>query len=189
MEKPPCINLEASTPLTTFVQADIDTFRELVQRLTGASDADLDNKPHVEKEALNEGTSQRMIGTKRSTSTLHKRRTQYTGSKLEIVKPSVQQFRPCSRTSSPSKSEMLFSPSKSYKSGFITSPARSFSEVSIREEDKEREFALNLNRDDEEKAITERRFYLHPSTRPKQEDGEPELLPLFPLTSPKGDES
>ncbi|CDY44777.1 BnaC02g01100D [Brassica napus] len=38
--------------------------------------------------------------------------------------------------------------------------------------------------DQEEKAIKERRFYLHPSPRSKPGFTEPELLTLFPLTSP-----
>ncbi|GFP79674.1 hypothetical protein PHJA_000110900 [Phtheirospermum japonicum] len=36
---------------------------------------------------------------------------------------------------------------------------------------------------EEEKAIAEKKFYLHPSPRTKS--GEPQLLPLFPVTSPR----
>ncbi|KAJ7001023.1 VQ motif-containing protein 31-like [Populus alba x Populus x berolinensis] len=43
----------------------------------------------------------------------------------------------------------------------------------------------DLNNEEEEKAIKERRFYLHPSPRSKPGYTEPELLALFPLTSPQ----
>nr|CAD1842131.1 unnamed protein product [Ananas comosus var. bracteatus] len=50
-----------------------------------------------------------------------------------------------------------------------------------------------INEAEEERAIRERRFYLHPSPRSRvggaaataaPDSAEPELLPLFPLTSP-----
>ncbi|XP_039133182.1 VQ motif-containing protein 31-like [Dioscorea cayenensis subsp. rotundata] len=43
-----------------------------------------------------------------------------------------------------------------------------------------------LNEAEEEKAIRERRFYLHPSPRSlSSRVSDPELLPLFPLTTPR----
>lgn len=44
--------------------------------------------------------------------------------------------------------------------------------------------APELNEKEEENAIRERRFYLHPSPRSGIRTVEPELLTLFPLTSP-----
>lgn len=36
---------------------------------------------------------------------------------------------------------------------------------------------------EEEKAVMEKKFYLHPSPRSTPRDSEPQLLPLFPLSS------
>ncbi|PIA55256.1 hypothetical protein AQUCO_00800169v1 [Aquilegia coerulea] len=181
MDKAACNNPHASTPLTTFVQADTNTFRELVQRLTGPSEVDSENKPKLVVEDRNEVAAQQMVGMKRPPSKLHERRSQYTSSsKLEIEKPAGFQFKP----------ESLFSPSnKSSKSDFTTSPlgtpSKSFSKLSILEDDQEKKAVPSLNKEEEEKAIKERRFYLHPSPRSKSGYSEPELLHLFPLTSPK----
>ena len=62
------------TPLTTFIQTDTTTFREVVQRLTGPSET------HT--------PPSKAVGSKRSTTTskLHERR-HLTRPKLQIVKP------------------------------------------------------------------------------------------------------
>ncbi|KAL5714680.1 hypothetical protein ACHQM5_016609 [Ranunculus cassubicifolius] len=150
----------SSTPITTFVQADTKSFRELVQRLTGQSDG---------------GRSQRTAGMKR----LHERRSRYTGSKLEIVKPAGPE-------------DVFPPPSKSCRSGYVTSPlgtpSKSFSRLSILEDDQERKMVQSLNTDEEERAINERRFYLYPSPRSGSRYGEPELLSLFPLSSPRSND-
>ncbi|KAJ8765335.1 hypothetical protein K2173_012032 [Erythroxylum novogranatense] len=107
----------------------------------------------------------KVSGVRRSTSKLHERR-QYLRPKLEIIKPAIN-FRPCT------------SPSP------VGTPSSVFSKLSIQEEEnKEASAALELNNEEEEKAIKERRFYLHPSPRSKPGYSEPELLTLFPLTSP-----
>ncbi|KAJ4715103.1 putative VQ motif-containing protein [Melia azedarach] len=157
-------------PLGTFVQTDTDTFREVVQRLTGPSEADF---------SMQERAAMKVAGIKRQTSKLHERR-QYTRPKLEIVKPPIT-FKPAS------------SPSKSETPSFVTSPLGTpstiFSKLSIMEEQNKEEPAISeLNSQEEEKAIKERRFYLHPSPWPRPGYTEPELLTLFPLTSPKTSE-
>ncbi|URE34022.1 VQ motif [Musa troglodytarum] len=58
----------------------------------------------------------------------------------------------------------------------LVSPSSGFAGLGICDE---------LNEEEEEKAIKERRFYLHPSPRSRSRNAEPELLPLFPLASPK----
>ncbi|THU46674.1 hypothetical protein C4D60_Mb09t07390 [Musa balbisiana] len=60
----------------------------------------------------------------------------------------------------------------------LVSPSTGFAGLGICDE-------LNEEEEEEEKAIKERRFYLHPSPRSRSQNAEPELLPLFPLTSPK----
>uniref|UniRef100_M4EIP0 GYF domain-containing protein n=1 Tax=Brassica campestris TaxID=3711 RepID=M4EIP0_BRACM len=107
---------------------------------------------------------------KKPTSKLHERR-QCMRPKLEIVKPPLS-FKPIGTTPS----------SKSGITNLLTSPVGStpsslFSDLSLIEGDK-------ADIGQEEKAIKERRFYLHPSPRSKPGYTEPELLTLFPLTSP-----
>jgi uncharacterized protein YcgL (UPF0745 family) len=56
-------------------------------------------------------------------------------------------------------------------------------------EDERKQELNEINIEEEEKAIKERRFYLHPSPRSKASGfGDPELLILFPLASPKASE-
>ncbi|KAF8412016.1 hypothetical protein HHK36_004575 [Tetracentron sinense] len=198
MEKPASRGPTGSTPLTTFVQADTNTFRELVQRLTGPSDRYCQTSAApapapVPVETANEWPSQKVVGVKKPTFKLHERR-QYMRSKLEIVKPAFQ-FKPASpvlpllRPGLPSP-EPSFPPSKFGSSGFLTSPSstpsKTFSNLSLLEEEKEKPASSNPNKEEEEeKAIKERRFYLHPSPRSRPGYTEPELLTLFPLRSPR----
>lgn len=140
-------------PLTTFVQTDTTTFREVVQRLTGPSES------HT--------TKSKAVGSKRPTTTskLHERR-HLTRPKLQIVKPCPSHFKPT--TEHPS-----------YITSPVGTPSKILSKLSIGNEEKE------LNNMEEEKAIKERRFYLHPSPRSMSVYAQPELLSLFPLESPK----
>lgn len=173
-------------PLTTFVQTNTNSFREVVQRLTSPTDCT------TQQEEVAKGTS-----TKRTTSKLHERR-QLPRAKLEIVKPS---FYSKSALSSPNQ-YYNFSPSKSRDYSSVPSspiivypnqipspktPSTIFSRLTL-EENKEALATHELNREEEEKAIKERRFYLHPSPRSKPGYIEPELLTLFPLASPHSSE-
>ncbi|VVB13720.1 unnamed protein product [Arabis nemorensis] len=153
-------NVATCKPVTTFVQTDTNTFREIVQRLTGPSEnnAAAAPEPTVIKTSL----------PKRPTSKLHERR-QCMRPKLEIVKPPLS-FKPTGTT-------------PSSKSG-NTTPSSLLSNLSLIEGEKAEPDGCTTNIEEEEKAIKERRFYLHPSPRSKQGYTEPELLTLFPLTSP-----
>lgn len=194
-------------PLTTFVQTDTHTFREVVQRLTGPSDHQVSKSnnsstnpaatDHVAANNSNSNSKMMMsMGTgtgtvtsssvKRTSSKLHERR-QCMRPKLEIVKPTFY-FKPAEH-------HQCFSPPSTPSSGFLTSPVGTpssiISKLSIQEDKTESKAALvpELNSHEEEKAIKERRFYLHPSPRARQGRGDttpvPELLTLFPLTSPR----
>ncbi|KAI9165393.1 hypothetical protein LWI28_013267 [Acer negundo] len=154
-------------PITTFVQTDTNTFREIVQRLTGPSDSEA---------ATKDGVATKVGGTKRQTAKLHERR-QYTRPKLEIVKPPIN-FKHGSSPSKPGTPNVISSP--------VGTPSTIFSKLSLLEEENKEESKLNSQ--EEEKAIKERRFYFHPSPRSRPGYTEPELLTLFPLTSPKTSE-
>ncbi|GFQ07817.1 hypothetical protein PHJA_002925700 [Phtheirospermum japonicum] len=147
---------------TTFVQADSTCFRDLVQRLTSPSGIQAQAQEPVKSPAS------------KPTQKLHERR-KYIKPKIEIGKPAgfqaqqpLQPKIPTSRNmvfaGSPSSSVMMLSPHSSLEGSPINTP---------------------LNPREEEKAIKEKRFYLHPSPRSKPRlAAEPELLTLFPLESP-----
>ncbi|GKV03124.1 hypothetical protein SLEP1_g15486 [Rubroshorea leprosula] len=164
-----------SPAATTFVQADATTFRDLVQRLTGLA-SDSERLPLTlpsrtwSKPLLPGGDT---TGPRRSPFKLQERRQQ-TLRKLEIKMgltslhdSSPPMTTPCrfeSTTPSPVTplSESLFFPSSGTESP--STPAVS----------------------EEEKGIAEKGFYLHPSplNTPRGSDP-PELLTLFPLSSPR----
>ncbi|KAK7369576.1 hypothetical protein VNO80_11617 [Phaseolus coccineus] len=163
-------------PLTTFVQTNSDAFREVVQRLTGPSEAS----------AAKVGEAAKVSTMKRTTSKLHER-SKSMKPKLEIVKP-VLHFK-TGACLSPSKSRSSsFPPSPGSGSSSLlpspTTPSTLLSRLTIMENEKKEESVMpELNTEEEEKAIKERRFYLHPSPRAKPGYTDPELLILFPLAS------
>ncbi|VVA11640.1 PREDICTED: VQ [Prunus dulcis] len=163
---------------TTFVQADTNTFRDLVQKLTGLS-GDSEKLPvthptrHYPKAPTIPGDP---TGPRRSPFKLQERR--HTMRKLEIKLSLANLHGSQSQTPrqtyqlldspipspvTPLGSDSLFFPSSGSESP--SSPAAAASE--------------------EEKAISEKGFYLHPSplSTPRGSDP-PELLTLFPLSSP-----
>ncbi|KAG8383340.1 hypothetical protein BUALT_Bualt04G0002300 [Buddleja alternifolia] len=173
-----------SKPGTTFVQADSTCFRDLVQRLTGPSG--------------NEGPPPAKSPAPKPAQKLHERR-KYTKPKIEIAKPVGFQFQqpkipssppilcggspiggywasPWSCPASPS-SVILLSPPSSLQVSPLSTP------VFMRCSNKRASpTTVELNRGEEEKAIEDKRFYLHPSKQ--RIAAEPELLPLFPQASP-----
>ncbi|XWS29974.1 hypothetical protein CRYUN_Cryun24cG0077300 [Craigia yunnanensis] len=168
MEKPASQASTSCKPLTTFVQTDSNTFREVVQRLTGPSESD-----------AAQGGAMKGPGSKRPTSKLHERR-QYVRPKLEIVKPHLS-FKPATSPSRSGSSSLLRSP--------VGTPSTIFSKLSLLEvENREESAKIELNTEEEEEAIKERRFYLHPSPLLREVKMEQKLLPLFPLTSPRTNE-
>ncbi|KAL3375085.1 hypothetical protein AABB24_006540 [Solanum stoloniferum] len=153
----------SSTPTTTFVQADPSNFRAVVQRLTGATQDSSSVKLPV-------------TGPRRSAFKLHERRQ--SARKLEIMLNNGGSFGGPggfgvgSPSSSPSPS------SSARKRSFLTSPISPL-EMLTRGSPRS---PMEL---EEEKAIAEKGFYLHPSPLSTPRGAEPpELLPLFPLQSP-----
>ncbi|KAL5782981.1 hypothetical protein ACOSP7_008010 [Xanthoceras sorbifolium] len=178
------ISSPTSPAPTTFVQADTTTFRDLVQKLTGlTADSSSDKLPVMTNPTTSTrpppSTSKPSIpvdptAPRRSPFKLQERR--HTMRKLEIklglttlrgsCPPNHHQYShrvdsPIPSPVTPLGSESLFLPSSGTASP--SSPAVS----------------------EEEKAIAEKGFYLHPSplNTPRGTDP-PELLTLFPLTSP-----
>ncbi|CAI0376647.1 unnamed protein product [Linum tenue] len=178
---------------TTFVQADAATFRDLVQRLTGLSpDSEirlpvtLPSRIHAPKQGnYNNNNSNNGNGNhppvnspRRSPYKLQERR--HTIRKLEIKLSRASLRNNNSSGASPCSSPCLVeSPIASpvtplMGSGAGESPFFSSTETSP-----------STPCSEEERAIAEKRFYLHPSPLSTPRGSEPpELLPLFPLSSP-----
>lgn len=169
-------------PLTTFVRTDVNTFREIVQRLTGPADHLANASASHEAGGGATGAS-KVVGMKRPTmsalgpSTLFERRQHNRNRpKLQIVKP------PSRARSTGSFSAELHS----FSTSPAVTPTSDFSKLSlVQKSQEEPAIPLVLDRQEEEKAIKERRFYLHPSPRSWARTSQPELLDLFPASSPR----
>ncbi|XP_075480152.1 VQ motif-containing protein 11-like [Primulina tabacum] len=162
----PSVSDPTSILNTTFVQADPSTFRAVVQRLTG-------------KEASAE------MGPRRPQFKLHERRPT-AARKLEI-----KLNKNINGGSNVSAATLLHSPFSSPRSlhrNFLMEHKVMVSPVSPLEYLAARG-GTNTPRpsvEDEERLIAEKGYYLHPSplSTPRGSDP-PELLPLFPLLSPR----
>ncbi|XP_077216506.1 VQ motif-containing protein 11-like [Tasmannia lanceolata] len=153
----PSSSSDPSSNLTTYVQADPSTFRALVQKLTGANDDSSDKLP-VTFPARSTGKSvSANMGLRRSAFKLQERRQNMR--KLEIKLGSILH-----------KGEVLLVSPVSPLDLFSSSPSSSSSSWDVLKE---------------EKAIADKGFYLHPSPLSTPRNSEPELLPLFPLHSPR----
>ncbi|CAL9093659.1 unnamed protein product [Musa acuminata var. zebrina] len=154
-------------PATTFVRTDTATFKELVQRLTAGPQIDDAHKHHPAPSSSSSSSSSHKLktpGLKRQ----HEQRRGVPRRRFTALRP-----RPLSLPASPAAISPAMSP-------VVASPSTSFARLHIREEGGNK-VQVDPN-EEEEKAIKERRFYLHPSPRPRNAEA-PELLPLFPLSS------
>ncbi|GMH14298.1 hypothetical protein Nepgr_016139 [Nepenthes gracilis] len=150
---------------TTFVQADPSNFRAVVQQLTGAPTSDLSGPipdPHSfpsSKPARKPTTGD--VGVGRPAFKLHERRQ-------AMRKLDIELNDSCGSTVMVSP----VSPLELLGRGMMISPRMPRSPA-----------------EEEERAIAEKGFYLHPvSPLSTPRDSQPQLLPLFPLHSPKDDD-
>ncbi|KAK1360097.1 VQ domain-containing protein [Heracleum sosnowskyi] len=170
-----------TTTTTTFVQADPSNFRAVVQKLTGApSDPSTPKLPVTLSSRLPAGkpTSGDM-GPRKQPFKLQERRQ--SGKKLEL-QLNNNNNNDNNRTSSlgfsafsPRQRMMMFSPVSPLDMLLLTrgngngsSPRTPMSPI-----------------EQEERAIADKGFFLHPSPLTTPRGSDPELLPLFPLHSPK----
>ncbi|XP_042484627.1 VQ motif-containing protein 11-like [Macadamia integrifolia] len=171
---------------TTFVQADPSTFRAVVQRLTGSTD-----DPSLEK--LPVTVPARQTGIKGVFGELGPRKPLF---KLLERRQSLRKLEIKLEAASFSCGSGPYSPSavaaarkKSFMGGRVSemplfspvSPLDLWSQGSPRTPTQR----LTLEEEEEKKAIAEQGFYLHASPLSTPRSSEPELLPLFPLHSPR----
>ncbi|ESW05182.1 hypothetical protein PHAVU_011G158900 [Phaseolus vulgaris] len=166
---------------TTFVQADTSSFKQVVQMLTGSADSTKpqDPIPPPSSKTFNippmKTTPNKQQGFK-----LYERRNNNLKNTL-MINTLVPNFAHSSGfSSSPHKAEIL-SPS------LLDFPSLTLSPVTPLNDDPfdKSSPSLGSSSSEEEKAIAEKGFYLHPSPMSTLREFQPQLLPLFPVTSPR----
>ncbi|KAJ8755501.1 hypothetical protein K2173_019299 [Erythroxylum novogranatense] len=165
--QPTFVSNPSNSSNTTFVQADPSTFRTIVQKLTGAPD-----EPSPQKLPVTHQTT-------RSTNSPGPKRPAF---KLQDRRPSAKNLQiNLGNNSSNIKNNASDHTDLFHlrQRGFLVSPVSTLDFFAGRA-------SPRSPCEEEERAIAEKGFYLHPSPRntPRGSDP-PELLPLFPLTSPR----
>ncbi|KAJ3703998.1 hypothetical protein LUZ61_007703 [Rhynchospora tenuis] len=157
--------IETTPYPTTFVQADSASFKQVVQMLTGSTSCNTTSckSPPIS----NRGPP---TGPKKQSFKLYERRGSLKN--LKSISPLVPTgpafFSPRAQTD-------VLSPSILDFPSLVLSPVTPLSPSLASP-------AEVVNKMEEEKAIAEKGFYLHPSPRGAEP---PRLLPLFPMTSPR----
>ncbi|XP_071725895.1 VQ motif-containing protein 4-like [Rutidosis leptorrhynchoides] len=157
---------------TTFVQADTTSFKQVVQMLTGSPN---NPKPTQQSDPAPSKNSIPPVKTgQQKKFKLYERRNSLKNGLM--INPSVPRFG-SGHGVSPRIQELL-SPSILDFPSLVLSPVTPLS-PSIG------------SSSEEERVIAEKGFYLHPSPRAATPHGtpEPQLLPLFPVTSPRASKS
>ncbi|OVA00257.1 VQ [Macleaya cordata] len=178
---PPAMGSLPASPTTTFVQADTNTFRELVQKLTGANEGTPYKLPitlpaRYSPASKSSNSGDLAFGPRRYSFKLQERRPNIR--KLEIQLSLTSLHNNSSSSPRQTQTHLLDSPIQS-----PVTPVRSDTLFSG-------QFPVSGSSSpaasEEEKAIAEKGFYLHPSPLSTPRGSEQlELLPLFPLSSPK----
>ncbi|KAL3508685.1 hypothetical protein ACH5RR_028086 [Cinchona calisaya] len=183
--KPISSRSEANPYPTTFVQADTTTFKQVVQMLTGSSET---AKQASKPDPIPTGKGGCSIppirtGQKKQGFKLYERRNSLkNGLMISPLIPSAG-FPHQNSSFSPRKHEIL-SPSILDFPSLVLSPVTPLNEDPFNKSSSSP--SLGNSSSEEEKAIAEKKFYLHPSPRTTTpRDSQPQLLPLFPLTSPR----
>ncbi|KAI4322953.1 hypothetical protein L6164_022599 [Bauhinia variegata] len=169
---------------TTFVQADTSTFKQVVQMLTGSSET---SKPAT-KPAQDPVPSSRNFSIppikqapKKQGFKLYERRNNLKNSlMINTLMPNFAH----NSGFSPRKPEILSPSLLDFPSLALSSPV-----TPLNDDPFDKSSPSLGNSSEEEKAIAEKKFYLHPSPMSTPRDSEPQLLPLFPVASPRVSES
>ncbi|KAL5576725.1 hypothetical protein UlMin_018424 [Ulmus minor] len=194
----PITRSESANPYpTTFVQADTNSFKQVVQMLTGSSEtakqasssskasaagglnSDPPSKTHIPP--IKSNPKRQQSGFK-----LYERRNSL---KNLRINPLIPVYASNNSGFSPRKPEIL-SPSILDFPALVLSPVTPlipdpFDRSGSANYACSSNGSSNLNPEAEEKAIKEKGFYLHPSPATTPRDPEPRLLPLFPTSSPR----
>ncbi|KAE8677069.1 VQ motif-containing protein 33 [Hibiscus syriacus] len=181
---------------TTFVQADTTTFKQVVQMLTGSSETAKQASPKPPTQQQPQHHHQGMPA-----------KSYFPIPPMKTNSPKKQNFKLYERRNSNLKNNLMmintFLPSSGGGGGgsgafysprnveilspsLLDFPKLALSPVTPLNEDTFNKSSPSLrNSSEEDKAIAEKGFYLHPSPMSTPRDTEPQLLPLFPVTSPR----
>lgn len=180
---------------TTFVQADTTTFKQVVQMLTGSSET-TSTTPTTTKPTTKPNQQQDLpqqtrnfnippikTAPKKQGFKLYERRNSLKNSVL-MLNTLMPNFSQNSNFSPRKQQQEILSPS------LLDFPSLALSPVTPLNDDPFDKSSPSLgNSSEEDKAIAERGYYLHPSPITTPRDAEPQLLPLFPLSSPRVSQS
>ncbi|XP_074565308.1 VQ motif-containing protein 4-like [Curcuma longa] len=182
---------DAANPYpTTFIQADAGSFKQVVQMLTGSSDAAAKQPPVPRPTKNGISSAAKATGPKKPAFKLYERRGSLKN--LKMISPMIPS---CWNRDSPLGGSAASSPRRQtpeiLSPSVLDLPSLTLSPVTPSNTDP---FHRSLPPNPppasamsaEERAIAEKGFYLHPSPRTTPRDAEPPmLLPLFPVTSPR----
>ncbi|KAJ8438254.1 hypothetical protein Cgig2_030619 [Carnegiea gigantea] len=165
---------------TTFVTADTSSFKQVVQMLTGAADNHQSPPQQPPKTTL-------IPPIKKQGFKLYERRNYSALNDKSIISPLTQRFNTQTfqnASFSPRHKPEILSPS------LLDFPSLTLSPVTPLTDDPFDKSSPSVggggpSAEEEERAIAEKGFYLHPSPLSTPRDSEPQLLPLFPLSSPR----
>ncbi|GKA28647.1 VQ motif-containing protein 4-like protein [Tanacetum coccineum] len=172
---------------TTFIQADTNSFKQVVQMLTGSSNPNTTNQVQ-HQDSRKESSSIPPIKTcpqKKQSFKLYERRNSLKNGLM--INPNPQNP---NAFQNPNGRQ---NPNGGAKYGYGSSP-RLYNEILSPSILDFPSLVLSPvtplppsvgNSSEEDKAIAEKGFYLHPSPRTVEVTAEPRLLPLFPVTSPR----
>ncbi|KAL3503205.1 hypothetical protein ACH5RR_037654 [Cinchona calisaya] len=183
---------------TTFVQADTTTFKQVVQMLTGTGSSS-ESPKQTSKPACSSSSIPpiRSTGQKKQGFKLYERRNSLKNG-LMMISPLIPSggFPQNSTSFSPRKAPAapaaeILSPSILDFPSLVLSPVTPLNEDPFNNNKSSSSPSLGScsSSSEEEKAIAEKKFYLLPSPRTLSERDSaaepPQLLPLFPVTSPR----
>ncbi|KAJ4726328.1 VQ motif-containing protein [Melia azedarach] len=182
---------------TTFVQADTTNFKQVVQMLTGSSETAKQASSSSSKPPAPSDPSLPPPNTSNN-------KSNFVIPPIKTTTPKKQNFKLYERRANNFKNSLMINtllPTLANNSSFsprnmpeILSPSlldfpklALSSPVTPLNEDPFNKSSPSLGNSssEEERAIAEKGFYFHPSPISTPRDHEPQLLPLFPLTSPR----
>ncbi|CAH2070047.1 unnamed protein product [Thlaspi arvense] len=190
---------------TTFVQADTSTFKQVVQMLTGSSTDTTTGKHHEAPSPVHNNNNKGGFSIppikKTNSFKLYERRqnnnnNMFVKNDLMINTLRLQNSQRLMFSGGNSAHQSpRFSPRNSSSENILLSPSMlDFPKLGLNspvtplrsnDDPFNKSSPLSLgNSSEEEKAIAEKGFYLHPSPISTPRDSQPLLLPLFPVTSP-----
>ncbi|KAK7272547.1 hypothetical protein RJT34_29209 [Clitoria ternatea] len=184
---------------TTFVQADTSTFKQVVQMLTGSSDTTKQDHPPQQPPPPPSSRNFNIPPIKtppknKQLGKLIERRNNSLKNSLMLNTLMPNFAHTINSNNNNSSSPAGFSPFNNkpeiLSPSLLDFPSLALSPVTPLNDDPFDKSSPSLgNSSEEEKAIAEKGFYLHPSPITTPRDSQPQLLPLFPVTTPRVPES